>query len=1010
MKNRVQRQLIYRVMWNDEILSANIAPLSVTRHLSIWQFSHDSWRGASLQGRSQRVKNTMLTLSSLIGRNTDAIRGLVHRNMGRGLIGWLIKVTSAVLFHCKPSTARQVGRFCSRLRFLMRTQGEKGTTLYLKSCQVLLQQSIAGYKVSDITELKSRVKRTKAGLPIIIPAEVRKRIRAKDVHSIRLWMTLFGWYRICQFRGMLSLSTITDPGKHLSNALLEEWETFLEKQFVPTLALLMKSKKVELSQPQPFPISKSSPNTIGEIRDNQGRLIERSHVSTSFYSLVRAGKQWVGSDLFPILRSFLTKWAKRDGQKFHPMMERIGWAASNEWHFQDSKEMIKEGLSVKRGEFGVHGLAKLGFKIEAAGKIRVFAMVDAFTQWVMKPIHDSIFSILRKIPMDGTFDQTRPVERLGWLPSFNRWYYSIDLSAATDRLPVRLQIPLMGHVLKWGGLPEPFEAAQEWADLLVKRAYKIALPPKTEFDLPEDLPESVTYSVGQPMGALSSWAMLALTHHAIVHWAALRAYKLGRPVKLLFTEYAILGDDIVIANRDVAVQYIQILKQIGVKAGLAKSIVSKGQFVVEFAKKYFTPSGRADMLPMKECIATYSSTLLVCEFVKIHGLSLTRILTFLGYGYKAKSRAVTALFSNLPRRLRVLLIWMRSPKGCFPLSSRDWLLSSGWTSKWDVPEDPTHMVWWFVFEAIKSECNYQIARYYKAANKYKEAIESTGALREPMKPFEGKPLSYHPSHLTEVTEVDPSSNQVFKSKISFKHLIAPIDWEVHDETKGAEGLSWFLRLNLNYSHLSKSVDREPVVQLPRSLREHDLGKSFMEINHSTDSYFTKCYRALDWLFSYDDIASEIPVDYWPTHRVSDRPIREFLMVVKWFDAFQKPFYHDRWGFKPRQSPSSLDSGNTPIVSPQDIVTESRLFDTYTEADEVLSPPRYVHVDPNWEFVWQQPLGFNDLTGYRWYDYIDTVWRNIYSIPQTHGQVSLRSRKDIPKKYLPLPEWKLGRKV
>jgi len=82
--------------------------------------------------------------------------------------------------------------------------------------------------------------------------------------------------------------------------------------------------------------------------------------------------------------------------------------------------MVKEGSGVKRGEFGVHGLAKLGFKVEAAGKIRVFAMVDAFTQWVMKPIHDCIFSILRQIPMDGTFDQTRPVERLGWLSPFNR--------------------------------------------------------------------------------------------------------------------------------------------------------------------------------------------------------------------------------------------------------------------------------------------------------------------------------------------------------------------------------------------------------------------------------------------------------------------------------------------------------------------------------------------------------------------------------------------------------------
>lgn len=98
----------------------------------------------------------------------------------------------------------------------MRTQGEKGATLHLKSCQVLLQQSIAGYKVSDITELKSRVKRTKAGLPRMIPAGVRARIRKGDPQSIRLWMTLFGWYRIASFRGMLNLSTITDPGVPIS--------------------------------------------------------------------------------------------------------------------------------------------------------------------------------------------------------------------------------------------------------------------------------------------------------------------------------------------------------------------------------------------------------------------------------------------------------------------------------------------------------------------------------------------------------------------------------------------------------------------------------------------------------------------------------------------------------------------------------------------------------------------------------------------------------------------------
>jgi hypothetical protein len=51
------------------------------------------------------------------------------------------------------------------------------------------------------------------------------------------------------------------------------------------------------------------------------------------------------------------------------------------------------------------------------------------------------------------------------------------------------------------------------------------------------------------MGALSSWAMLALTHHYIVRVAASRVGISD------FTHYAILGDDIVIANDNVALSY-----------------------------------------------------------------------------------------------------------------------------------------------------------------------------------------------------------------------------------------------------------------------------------------------------------------------------------------------------------------------------------------------------------------------------------------------------------------------
>lgn len=70
-------------------------------------------------------------------------------------------------------------------------------------------------------------------------------------------------------------------------------------------------------------------------------------------------------------------------------------------------------------------------------------MVDPVTQWILAPLHKYLFSILRKIPMDGTFNQLAPIHRL--LKRERKGLYSLDLSAATDRLPVRLQARLLDH-------------------------------------------------------------------------------------------------------------------------------------------------------------------------------------------------------------------------------------------------------------------------------------------------------------------------------------------------------------------------------------------------------------------------------------------------------------------------------------------------------------------------------------------------------------------------------------
>lgn len=90
-----------------------------------------------------------------------------------------------------------------------------------------------------------------------------------------------------------------------------------------------------------------------------------------------------------------------------------------------------------------------------------------------------------------------------------------------------------------------------------------------------------TYAVGQPMGALSSFNMLALTHHMIVQYCAVKAHvaRLGT----WWDGYELLGDDIVIFDPGVASQYLSFMKGIGMEINEKKSVVARNE-TFEFAK------------------------------------------------------------------------------------------------------------------------------------------------------------------------------------------------------------------------------------------------------------------------------------------------------------------------------------------------------------------------------------------------------------------------------------------
>jgi len=103
------------------------------------------------------------------------------------------------------------------------------------------------------------------------------------------------------------------------------------------------------------------------------------------------------------------------------------------------------------------------------------------------------------------------------------------------------------------------------------------------------------------MGALSSWAMLNF-HHMMIQFIASR---LGKALPgSWYNDYIILGDDLVLFDRDVAFQYLELCKQLGVEINMSKSIISLNKPVLEFAKRTSVNGVDVSALPFKELLTS----------------------------------------------------------------------------------------------------------------------------------------------------------------------------------------------------------------------------------------------------------------------------------------------------------------------------------------------------------------------------------------------------------------------
>jgi hypothetical protein len=206
---------------------------------------------------------------------------------------------------------------------------------------------------------------------------------------------------------------------------------------------------------------------------------------------------------------------------------------------------------------------------EPAGKMRVIALVDIWTQSLFLPLHKTLFKILGRIENDGTFHQEMSVHRSKAKCRKSSLAFSVDLSSATDRLPVGLQELLLNDLFSG-------PIGTLWRTILRRPFVQ-----REGIGKGSDSGTILWYETGQPMGCLSSWAMLALTHHAILQYCSRQITNSNE----WFLDYEILGDDLVIFNKEVYLEYIRVMELLDVGTNPSKSLVSYASQTFEFAKR-----------------------------------------------------------------------------------------------------------------------------------------------------------------------------------------------------------------------------------------------------------------------------------------------------------------------------------------------------------------------------------------------------------------------------------------
>jgi len=127
-----------------------------------------------------------------------------------------------------------------------------------------------------------------------------------------------------------------------------------------------------------------------------------------------------------------------------------------------------------------------------------------------------------------------------------------------------------------------------------------------------------------------------------------------------FTDYAILGDDLVIANQRVARRYISVMKVLGVGIGLHKSLLSTHGIALEFAKRTFYRGVDVSPVSLLEIQAAFTQPAAIAAFAKKYQLPINRVIKALGFGFRVLG-SLNRPLGKLNSKLRLVILALNMP-------------------------------------------------------------------------------------------------------------------------------------------------------------------------------------------------------------------------------------------------------------------------------------------------------------------------------------------------------------